>query len=142
MIGMRDLTLANYQFEAESEYVSIPFVSERPIREVSCSLHTYIPSEFGEGTWVEAFVTFDKGKTWLPILSQDDYYHEGKHKYIINSRTPREAWEEDVGYVETIEPVYELQFRLLLKRPNEIHNAMYYTPIVEGYEVFIIQEEG
>lgn len=138
MIGLRDVHLANYQFSHESQYVSVPFVSPRSIKEVSMDATLDIPDRFYEGDWVKFFITINKGRTWHPIDLKDVHKQGTKTRYLFNSKTPKEGRLDEVGYIESPEDVYEIQIKIELSRPVNIEDETYYTPVVYGYELHVL----
>lgn len=142
VIGLRDASLASYSFEMESEYVSKPFYSTTPLKEIELEIDTDIPAIFPQDQeWLEYYISVDSGRNWNPIHPRNTYRSAAITKYIINSSTPKEVRTEEIGYIESLTEVHQVQLKILLKRPEGITDASYYTPIVYGYELHALAAE-
>lgn len=138
MIGIRDVQLANYQFSTISQYVSVPFVSANPMKEVALDAQMEIPEGFSEGDWVQFFISIDQGRNWYPIDLKDVHKENTKTRYLFNSKTPKEGRLDEVGYIESATDIFEIQVKIELSRPVETEDDAYYTPVVYGYELQVL----
>ncbi|WP_422661717.1 hypothetical protein ACK8P5_26710 (plasmid) [Paenibacillus sp. EC2-1] len=142
VIGLRDIDLASYQYQTESEYVSQPFISTTPLKEIELNIDAQVPDVFSsDEAWLEYYISVDKGQNWNPIHPRNTYQQNAITKYIVNSGAPKEARTDEIGYIESLTPVHEIQFRIVLKRPDDIKDSGYYTPIVYGYELYVTTQE-
>lgn len=136
-IGLKDIKISKVEFEEESEYISYPFISSKPIKEISIKGSHKIPSLFeGEG-WVEYFISIDRGKTWNKIYDQLSSKNDAKIKYIVNSGSPAESKLEEIGYLETGKEEKEVLVKIVIKRPGGSENSKY-SPVVYGYNLEVL----
>lgn len=141
MIGLRDATVASYRFADISEYISKPFVSENPIKEIELDVQYDIPKNFPtDQDWIEFYISIDKGQNWNRIYPRNFYQQDAKTRYLFNSGTPMEARVNEVGYLDTLTDIHELQFRMLVRRPQGIEDADFYTPVVYDYEIHALTQ--
>lgn len=138
MIGVKDIRFSSYKFAKESEYVSIPFTTNSPIQEVTLKAKYDIPEIFGEGNWVQFFISINDGKEWHEIHPVDLYKENIKTKYIFNSNLPKEGRLTEVGYIDTAEDIYQIRFKISLKRPIHLEHSEYFTPVIYSYELNVI----
>jgi len=142
VIGMRDINMASYTFDKESEYVSTPFVSATPLSSIELDVNADIPAIFDADTdWLEYYVSTDDGQNWHPIFPRNIYRSEAKTKYLFNSGVPKEGRVDEVGYIESLTDIYQVQLRIVLRRPEDVKDAQFYTPIVYGYELHVTTAE-
>lgn len=135
-IGIRDISLANYSYEPESEYVSTEFKTENPITEVSLLSDEFIPEQFDANVdWITYDFSIDDGKQWSPIIPTGTFKNEGYTYYLINSGVPAELRRNDIGYIEVADDIYSVKLRITLKRPTDITDSEYYSPIVYEYKL-------
>lgn len=135
VIGIRDLSLSSYRFSDVAEYVSIPFESPDEIREVRLEASTFVPSLFGEGDWIEYWITVDDGKTWHPIEPVGSTKPHAKTAYVLNGNVPMEGRWEHIGYIDTGKPVKAIRLKIILRRPQDVPDSDYYTPVVYEYKL-------
>lgn len=135
MIGLRDIQLASYQFSKNSQYVSHIYHSPRPIQEVSLDAIIEVPDVFGEGDWVQFFISVNEGRSWHEIHMKDIYRQGVKTKYLFNAKTPKEGRLEEVGYIETADEVLQIQLKIEMTRPPDMEDSNFYTPVVYEYEL-------
>lgn len=138
VMGIRDIGIANYQFEETSEYISKPFESTVPIIGVSLETEEDIPAEFPDGDWVRYSISPDNGQHWYRIHPRGVTKDGAKLMYLFNTNTPQEGRMSQFGYVDMVEPVTSLRLRIELERPAFITNAPYYTPIIRDYRLRIL----
>lgn len=136
VIGMRDAVLASYQFGNTSQYVSRPFISPTPIKEVQLDTDYEIPEIFSqEEDWVKFYISIDNGQKWHPIHPKNIHRSGIKTRYLFNSGIPKEGRLDEVGYLETLTEVHEVRVKIDISRPHDIEDAQYYTPVVYEYEL-------
>lgn len=142
VIGLRDVNLASYTFDKESEYVSTPFISATPLTGVELDVDVDIPTIFDAATdWVEYYISIDEGQNWHPIFPRNVYRSQAKTKYLFNSGVPKEGRVDEIGYLESLTDIYQIQLKIVLRRPETIKDAQFYTPIVYGYELHVTTAE-
>jgi hypothetical protein len=140
-VGMRDIELASYQFSDASQYISTPYISLSPISQIELDVNFEIPESFGDGEWVNFYISIDNGNKWYPIYPKNLPRSDVKTRYLFNSGTPKEGRLEEVGYIESPIDVNEIILRIDLKRPNTITDADYFTPVIYSYELQAITAE-
>ena len=144
-IGIKDITLSNFSYMTESEYVSKDFTADEPIESISLEVDDFIPDDFDEildldGNsidWIKYYISIDGGTTWYSIKPKGVFKHEGYNEYLINTSVPAGLRRSDVGYIEVDDDVYNIKFRAILERPTEIVDSEYYSPIVYEYKLII-----
>jgi hypothetical protein len=142
VIGMRDAELASYQFGAVSQYVSQPYISSTPISQIELDTKYEVPITFPQDEdWVTFYISIDNGSKWYPIYPKNLPRLDVKTCYRFNSGTPKEGRLEEVEYIEAPTDVYEVIVRIDLKRPFDIVDADYYTPVIYNYELQAITAE-
>lgn len=137
-IGLRDLGVANYEFQQTSDYVSVPFATERDIVGISLSVDQEIPQEFPEGEWLRYWVSPDDGENWHRIHPRGVTKAGAKLLYLFNTFTPTEGRIESFGYVDLDKPVRSVRLRVELERPVGFPDAECYTPILRSYELHAV----
>jgi hypothetical protein len=135
-VGMRDAVLATYQFANSSQYISTEFISATPIREVQLEADFEVPDIFPDDQdWVRFYISVDKRQSWHEIHPKDVHKEGVKTRYLFNSGTPKDGRLDEVGYIETLSDVYEVEMKIELNRPHDIEDAEFYTPVVDSYEI-------
>lgn len=134
MIGIREMNTYLYQFDTVSEYVSKPFYSPEPIWMVELEADHYVPENFGEGDWIEYYISANDGQDWEPILPKNvrSNVTEIPKTYWINTNTPKEMRVKKIGYLEIPEDSHEIRLKIITKRPNHLSG---YTPIVKEVRI-------
>lgn len=142
VIGLRDVLLASYMFEPESEYVSEPFYSSTPIKAIELDVDVDIPAQFPQDQdWLEYYISVDDGQNWHRIYPRNVYKAQAKTKYLFNSGMQKSGRIDEIGYIESLTEIHQVQLKIILKRPEDIKDAEYYTPIVYGYELHALTAE-
>lgn len=136
-IGIKDIQVNQNTFSETSEYISYPFVLDRPAREISLSASHQIPEAFGEGEWIKYYISVDSGHTWYRIYDQISDVSDAKIKYFVNSSTSANSRTDEFGYLETGEDVMEVLVKIELTRPKG-DTMDKYTPIVRKYELQVL----
>lgn len=136
LIGVRDISMTTYSYESSSEYVSHNFKTTKPISTVSIEVEEFIPESFDtEKDWVRYYFSFNDGVEWHPIAPKGLLKKEGYTKYLINSGTPAEFRDSNIGYIETPEDNYEIAVKIEIERPIGMTDVEYYTPVVYEYKL-------
>lgn len=141
-IGLRDLSISSYRFSASSEFVSTSYTSADEITSIKLNVTEDIPEEFGDGVWISYQITVDEGKTWHTIHPAGTSSEGAQIKYLINQQIPQEGRFDNIGYIDTIDPVKSVRLKIIMRRPIGIVNADYYTPLVKDYQVRCETEKG
>lgn len=136
LIGIRDLSLTNYTYTSVSEYVSVNYTSDKPISVVSLDASEDIPENFGaDKDWIRYSFSLNDGTDWHQIIPNGLYKKDGYMKYLINSGTPSEFRDDNIGYIETPDDNYNIKLKIELERPTGQNDMEYYTPIVYEYKL-------
>lgn len=136
LIGLRDLSLSTYAYESTSEYVSYNFESNKPISVVSMEASEFIPESFDPNVdWIKYYFSVNDGADWHPIIPKGLYKKEGYSKYLINSGTPNEFRDTNIGYLETASDNYKIKVKIEMARPTGMTDIEYYTPVVYEYKL-------
>lgn len=144
-IGIRDITLSNFAYESESEYISKDFIVEEPIEAISLEVDDFIPDEFEtildlDGNiidWIKYYFSIDSGTTWYSIKPKGTFKHEGFDEYVINAGVPSGLRRNDIGYIEMDDDIYAIKFKAIIERPTELVDSEYYSPIIYEYKLII-----
>lgn len=151
-IGIKDLTIAQFTYEQVSELVSIPWSSPKEISKVTLSVSEFIPKVFPPGVYIEYYIRPNiKDFPWArinPIGSPSVFNEDGSIVPRIinfNVERPISSRLED-SYITTEEPVKEIIFRALLKRPDELVGTTAssdgYSPILKSYRLLMVPKNG
>lgn len=142
MVGIREIGVSEYQFEAVSEYTSVAYETEKPITEIRLDVTQEIPDVFQSSkertSWIQYYISIDEGRNWNAIAPTGQT--GAVTKYLINSNTPKEARFADCGYLDTLDDVKKVRVRIDMYRPTTIVDPEYYTPIVRQYKLHLLTE--
>lgn len=156
-MGIRDINVYSYTFAESSEFVSVPFLSPKPISKLALKVDETIPSIFystdstvqTENDWLTYFVSIDDGTSWSrisPASHRTTYGADGSsivpEIININSDVPSVDRENPSAYIDVATDVYSVRFKAVLKRPTDINNAESYTPILSKYSLQIFPVGG
>lgn len=151
-IGIKELTIAQFTYEQVSELISIPWSSPKEVIKVSLNVSEFIPRVFPPGTYIEYYIKPNiSDYSWIrinPIGSPSVFNEDGTIvPRIINFNVERPISSRlEENYITTEEPVKEIVFRALLKRPNEIEgttaSADGYSPILKSYRLLMVPRNG
>jgi len=151
-IGIKELTIAQFTYEQVSELISIPWASPKEVIKVSLNVSEFIPRVFPPGTYIEYYIKPNiQDFSWIrinPIGSPSVFNEDGTIvPRIINFNVERPISSRlEENYITTEEPVKEVVFRALLKRPNEIEgttaSADGYSPILKSYRLLMVPRNG
>lgn len=141
VIGLRDVSLANYRFQTESTYISKPFTTINPINKIQLSSIDQIPEVFSNQDWISYYISIDECQTWHKISPIDiiTNNNEIKISYLINSQTAVNNRKKNIGYLDILEDVKSIRIKIDLLRPSDINDADYYSPIVYEYTLLITE---
>lgn len=138
-IGISDIAIKSAHYAEQSELISIPYITPKPIRALYLETDDWHPPDYGDGSWIAYYFTVDDGATWHPIsprgaasLDMPEYYH-------INPRTLFTIGSQNLGYVATEDEAHEIRLRIVINRPDEEHFTMT-TPLVYGYTLHIVTD--
>jgi hypothetical protein len=152
-IGIKDISVYNYQFAEKSEMITKPFVTTKPIKEVSLFANEVIPEIFTQdltkaNDWIQYFISIDD-INWHRISPMHQQPIAGKTDfppkvYRINSKEVIEDKIENplYGYIYTDGDVYGIRLKVIIRRPTDIENSANYTPILEDYSLRIALEDS
>lgn len=156
-IGIRDIGLYSYTFAEKSELVSKSYISPKPVYKLNLGVDEYIPKVFYESSstidtkndWIKYYISVDDATTWYrisPIHHNDTMSEDGVNRVPevinINSDISLEDRENPLAYIDTPEPVYEVRFKAVLSRPEDIDDAENYTPVLSRYGLKIFPFGG
>lgn len=144
-IGVRDVDISSKAYIDESEYVSVPYETTRPMNSLTLEVTEDVPQVFQEYLdldgeyvdWIKYYFSIDDGSTWYPIVPDNITKREGYHKYLINAKIPAELRVSDIGYIETPIDNYSVRLKIEIRRPIDIPDAEFYSPIVSDYKLQI-----
>lgn len=136
-IGIKDIHVNQNVFAESSEYVSYPFVLDKPAREISLLASHQIPDVFESGHWVNYYISVDSGHEWHRIYDQLSDISDAKIKYFVNTSTPEGSRIPEFGYIETGTEVKEVLVKIVITRPPGVEMDKY-TPVVHGYELQVL----
>jgi hypothetical protein len=151
-IGIKELTIAQFTYEEVSEFVSIPWSSPKEIIKVVVNTSEFIPPNFPPGTYIECYIKPTiEGSTWIrinPLGNPSVFTQDGNLVPRIvnfNIEKPISARVED-SYIYTEEPIKELLFKAILKRPDTLDgsevSADSYSPILKSYRILMTPRNG
>jgi hypothetical protein len=151
-LGIRDLTLAQFTYEEVSEVISKPWGSPKEIVKVVLNVDQFVPSIFPAGNYIEYYVKANtENSEWIqinPLGFPSVFREDGSivpRIISFNTERPLGARLED-SYVTTDEPVREIIFRAVLKRPSSLEgttaSADGYSPILRSYRLLITPKNG
>lgn len=136
LVGIRDMSLSSYAYESSSEYVSNNFETSKPITAISMEASEFIPEKFGtDKDWITYYFSLNDGADWHPIVPKGLYKKEGYSRYLINSGTPAEFRDSNIGYIETPDDNHAIQVKIEISRPTGMTDIEYYTPVVYEYKL-------
>lgn len=151
-IGIKDINVAQFTYAATSEIISKPWKSPKEIIKVVCRASQFIPSIFPVGNYIEYYIKPNQeNATWTRINPLDFatvFDSEGKiipRVINFNTEQPLQSRLEE-AYVLTEEPVKEVVFKAILKRPESLENTTVsadgYSPILKSYRLLMTPKNG
>lgn len=146
-IGVRDIGVYNYRFDSVSELVSVRYSAPKEISKVSLRVVERVPASFPVGQrYIEYYVTYDEGKTWLRInpLDHPTLVVDGQVVPRIITFNPEIGGDsgELQKFVQTTEPVTGVRLRIVLRSAEDLEQADRHTPTVERYRLLIYPKNG
>jgi len=154
-IGVRDINIFSYKFEATSEVVSKPFVSPKPIYKVALQIEEQVPVIFykdntgTENDWIKYYISVDNGTSWRRISPtshrttiSEDGINSIPEIININSEVATADRTNPLAYIDTGDSVYSIRFKAALSRPTTITDADSYTPALSKYALQIYPVGG
>jgi len=145
-IGVRDIGLYSYEFAENSEMISQPYNSPKPVSKVSVSVDESIPKAFysdapgSENNWIKYYISIDDGTSWCRISPTNHNRTPDQNSIYdipqiinINSDISSEERENPLAYVDSTVPVYRVRFKAVLSRPKDLTDSTSFTPILSKY---------
>jgi len=151
-IGIRDLTVAQFTYEETSEVISKPWGSPKEIVKVILNVDQFVPSIFPPGNYIEYYVKPNSDSSdWIrinPLGFPSVFNEDGSlvpRIISFNTEQPLGAQLEN-SYITTEEPVREIIFRAVLKRPTSLEGTTVdpngYSPILRSYRLLMTPKNG
>jgi hypothetical protein len=151
-IGIRDLTVAQFTYQETSEIISKPWGAPKEIVKVILNVDQFVPSVFPPGNYIEYYVKPNsEDADWVqinPLGFPSIFKEDGSvvpRIISFNTEQPLGARLEE-SYVTTEQPVKEIVFRALLKRPTSLENttvsANGYSPVLRSYRLLLTPKNG
>lgn len=146
VIGIRDINIMSYQFEAKSEFVSKRYETTEEIKEAMLYVNEKIPQSYLDvvstgNDWIQYFVSIDD-VNWIQIspmhhqpLDSSKDFPPKIIQFNGNQTDLDAAFQLHKTYVKTDKPVNGIRFKAVLSRPTDIDNAESTTPVLEDYAI-------
>jgi hypothetical protein len=147
-IGVRDIELYSYTFDTQSEVISMPYTSPKPISKVSLTVDETIPKEFyansvdASNDWIKYYISVNDGVSWSrisPSTHRDTLSEDGINMVPqiinINSDIIPANRKNPLAYIDTASTVYDIRFRAVLLRPTDITDSESFTPYLSSYSL-------
>lgn len=156
-IGIRDIGIYSYSFAETSEVVSQPYSSPKPVSKISLSVDEFIPKKFyttsgNEGTennWIKYYISVDNATSWTRIspTNHTETLSEGgiyplPEVINVNSDVSEDARDNPLSYIDTPAPVFQVRFKAVLTRPENIVDSESYSPLLSSYAIKIYPHGG
>lgn len=144
-IGLKDIDIRDKKYLDSSVYISEDFISNEPIKTITFNAEDYIPGKFKNfikkeediNKFIEYFISFDNGATWIKINPRHKA-HIGPCTIVINSNAVVSNRNKNISYIDLITEPNEFKIKIEISRPKEIEDE---TPIIYGYFVDVSSEE-
>lgn len=154
-IGIKNISISNYQFVDTSEYMSKPFNTNDYIASITLEAEELIPKEFDDyieqiikndpiaaekqglakGQWIKYAISFDNGVEWQSIWPKHRAF-QGPCTIKINSDTPENMRDtKNTVYVDRLIEPSSVRLKIYMLRPE---NEIYKTPVVFKYKLNIL----
>lgn len=150
-IGIKNISISNYQFTTASEYISKPFTTNDFITSITLESDELIPKEFDEfidknfedaekyswvkGQWIKYAITFNDGVDWEAIWPKHRAF-QGPCTFKINSDTPVSLRKgTSIKYVNKLMEPSSVKIKINLQRPV---GEIYKTPLVFQYKLNLL----
>lgn len=151
-MGIKDINVAQFQYALTSEVVSKPFRSPKEVIKVVCRASQFVPSIFPVGNYIEYYIKPNQeNTTWTRINPLDFatvFDETGKiipRVINFNTEQPLQSRLEE-AYILTDEPVKEIVFKAILKRPESLENTSVsadgYSPVLKSYRLLMTPKNG
>lgn len=156
-IGIKDIGIYSYKYEAKSEIVTKPYSSINPIKEISLYTKEHIPESFLAdfkkiNSWITYEISLD-GSTFYPISPMhrnpvgagaiktwDGTEQNFPPKiYEINPTNSYEVQQKLFykGYIETEKAPHTIQLKITMYRPVNIEDV---TPVLDSFTLAVRTE--
>lgn len=153
VVGIRDINIMSYQFEAKSEFVSKRYETQQEIKEVMLYVNEKIPQSYLDvvstgNDWIQYFVSIDD-VNWVqvspmhhqPLDSSKDFPPK-IIQFNGNQTDLAAAFQLHKTYMKTDKPVKGIRFKAVLSRPADIENLESTTPVLEDYAIRVSFTDG
>jgi len=138
-IGISDIVIKSAHYATQSELVSIPYITPKPIRGLYLETDDWFPPDYGNDSWIAYYFSVDDGTTWHPISPKNEASPNIPEFYHVNPRTLFTVGNQNIGYVATETEAYKVRLKIVIRRPEgEGFNMT--TPIVYGYVMHIVTD--
>lgn len=151
-IGIKDINVAQFRYATTSEIISKPFRSPKEIVKVVCRASQFVPSIFPVGNYIEYYIKPNQENTTWTRINPLDFatVFDDQGKIIprvvnFNTEEPLQSRLEE-SYILTDEPVKEVVFKAILKRPETLENTTVsadgYSPVLKSYRLLMTPKNG
>lgn len=148
-IGIKNLSISNYDFKDYGEYVSVPFATDDPITSVTLEAEESIPIEWNKNltedqqdkldSWIRYYIKIGDEDKWYPILPKHRAF-KGYCTYKINNGDidrfiNSTANKNGVATINIFNTITKIQLKIVLQKPEY---DTYRTPILYQYKLNIL----
>ena len=140
MIGIRNVSAKNCNFEEYGEYISGVYTTEECITAISLDAQEYIPGS--NPNILKYYLTFDGGINWHQIYPMHRAY-EGIYRYTINTDTISNLMTTDNNKIKKsknlnlLMDAHSFQLKITMERPIDVPNPVNSTPVVYQYKLIV-----
>lgn len=133
-IGLRDIEVTQTEYGETGTFVTRPLraggVVDRVVLE---DAEVEIPDSFGSSEdWVSFYISPDNGENWYQISEIEDSLQGVPEQISFNDPIPPELRESKVQNYNTNDPVTEIRFKAILRRPPGVQFA---SPVLKSYRL-------
>lgn len=152
-IGIRDVNLNSYIYEPEGTVITKNYEIPKPVKKIEMSFVEDIPSIFysneteqthyrNSSSWIKHYFSIDDGTTWYPI-TENKNDSKIPSVYYVNTEPVDINYTGKIGYIDSEEEVKKIMFKSDLKRPTDLEDAKYFTPILDNItaKIEVVPEE-
>lgn len=146
-IGIRDIEIFSFEYEAEGEIVTENYYFDRPLHKISLSVDEEIPEVFyrndlkSQYEWIQYAISTDDGASWHPISPLEHPVLEGSPPSVYTIQqveTETQSAYAREGYIESTYPVYSVRLRARIRRPtnlqeDNVEEILHTTPVLRSY---------
>lgn len=147
VIGIRELGIFHYKFAEQSELVSVPFKSPKPITTISLDVDESIPDTLAADVAepIQYYFSVDDGTNWIRIAPLTSTPRRSNGNFVpqifhVNSGLQPDQRIGTDGYVDTAGiPVQEVRFKVVMYGdPGESG----VSPILKSYRLHLLVDGG